>query len=143
MKISDVMTREIKSLNPNDNINHAADLMRQYNVGSLPVCENNKVIGIITDRDITIRAVAEGDNSDTTIVRDIMSTNPVYIDECMDSKDAGRIMSERQIRRLPVVDKNKTLVGIVSLGDIATEPYTRTEASDALSSISEPSSPEM
>lgn len=140
MKVKDVMTRDIACVNPNDNVERAAQLMNEYNVGSVPVCENGKVIGIVTDRDITLRSVAKGYESWSQTVREIMSSNPVCGYPEQDVHEVARIMSERQIRRLPIVE-NGRLVGMVSLGDLAVEPTLKDNAEEALKSISEPCSP--
>lgn len=135
MKVMDVMTKNVATLNRNDSIQRAAQLMSQYNVGSIPICENNKVVGVITDRDIALRNVAQGLDNNMK-VGDAMTSNPVLANKDMDINDAARIMSERQIRRLPV-EENQNVVGIVSLGDIAIEPKHDDEAQRALSGISE------
>lgn len=142
MKVKDVMTKDIAYVNPDDNIERAAQLMSEYNVGSVPVCDNGRVLGIVTDRDITLRSVAKGTESRSQCVRDIMTSNPVCGSPEQDIHDAARIMSERQIRRLPIVE-NGNLVGMVALGDIAVEPTLSDNAEDALKNISEPCSPEM
>lgn len=136
MKIKDIMTKDIARLRSDDTIERAARLMKQYNVGSIPVCTDDKIIGIITDRDIAVRSVAPGQVSNQR-VGDIMSTNLVVANPDMDVSDAASIMSDRQIRRLPIVDNN-SLVGIVSLGDISLEPTARGNAEEALKNISEP-----
>ncbi len=141
MKVSEIMTRSIVSVNSFDSVEKAAEVMKEHNIGAVPVCDGDKIIGIITDRDIALRFVAAGENSKNQTIRDIMSSNPVTGRPEMNVVDASRIMSERQIRRLPVVD-NGNLVGIVSLGDIAVRPALEEEAESALSSISEPSTPE-
>ena len=141
MKIKDIMSREVVSLNANDSVEHAAEKMRNYNIGSVPVCDGEKVIGIITDRDIAIRSVADGQNFKNQKVREIMTSNPVCASSQMGTDEAGRIMSERQIRRLPIVDK-ENLVGMVSLGDLAVDPKLSSEAGDVLTEVSEPSSQE-
>ncbi|MGO5066710.1 MULTISPECIES: CBS domain-containing protein [unclassified Clostridium] len=135
MKVMDVMTQNVATVNRNDSVEKAAELMNEYNVGSIPICDNNKVVGVITDRDIALRSVAKGSNSNIK-VGDIMTSNPVVANKDMDIHDAVRIMSERQIRRLPVED-NENIIGIVSLGDIAIEPKHEDEAQKALSEISE------
>jgi len=141
MKIKDVMTKNVASLHVDDTVIKAAEIMKEQNVGSVPVCDSNRVVGMITDRDIALRIVAAGKNADKQSVRDVMSTNPVIGQPEMDVLDAAKIMGERQIRRLPVIEKNG-LVGIVSLGDLALEPSLENEASVALTDISEPSTPE-
>jgi len=136
VKIRDIMTKDIATLRSDDTIERAARLMKQYDVGSLPVCTDDKIIGIITDRDIAVRSVAPGQVSNQR-VRDVMSTNLVVGNPDMDVHDAASIMSDRQIRRLPVVENN-SLVGIVSLGDISLEPTAKNSAEDALKNISKP-----
>ena len=140
MQVKDVMTKNVASLNPEDSVERAAQLMDEYNIGSIPVCSAEKVIGIITDRDIACRCVAKGENTKIQTVRDVMTSNPVVINSYSDIHDAARIMSERQIRRIPIVDNN-TLVGMVSLGDLAVEPQISDNAKEALKNISEPCSP--
>lgn len=142
MKVSEIMTKSVASLNGNDTVERAAQVMCEHNVGAIPVCSGEKVVGIITDRDITLRNVAKGENPRVQTVREIMSSNPVFINEDMDIHHAARIMSERQIRRLPVV-KNEKLVGFVALGDIATTGKLKNAAEEALCNISEPCSPVM
>ncbi|WP_050608277.1 CBS domain-containing protein [Clostridium niameyense] len=136
MNIDEVMSKDVATLNREDTVQNAAELMSKYNVGSVPVCNGEKVIGIITDRDIALRAVATGKNSANLKVSDIMTSNPVVANTDMDIQDAARIMSERQIRRLPVEDNGK-ISGIVALGDIAVDPNCSHEAQEALSDISE------
>lgn len=142
MKVKDVMATCVVSLNAEDNVERAAQLMREHNIGSIPVCSEDKVIGIVTDRDIAIRSAADGENSKKQTIREIMSSNPVLGKQDMDIEDASRIMSERQIRRLPIIE-DKNLVGMVSLGDIAVQPKLQQNAEQALSNISETSTPEV
>lgn len=140
MRISDIMTRNVRVVAPERTIQEAARLMDEMNVGVLPVCDGRKLRGMITDRDITVRATAAGLPPDTTRVRDVMSDNVWW---CFDDDDVGHIvqlMSDHQIRRLPVVDHDKHLVGIVALGDIATD--SEGDATRALRSISTPSEPD-
>jgi len=120
-------------------VDYAAQLMKTHNIGSIPVNTNGKIVGIVTDRDIILRCVAEGKDLKQK-VREIMTSNPVTGDEDLNVNDAARIMSERQIRRLPIVSNN-SLVGMVSLGDLAVEPNLKQEATDALSEISIPCTP--
>lgn len=137
MKISEIMTKDVISLSVEDTVEHAAILMKEHNIGSIPVRSSQKIVGIVTDRDIIMRSAAEGSDIKTQKVRDIMTSNPVLGDQNINVDDAARIMSERQIRRLPIVSNNE-LVGMVSLGDLAVEPNLHKEASDALSEISIP-----
>lgn len=136
MKIRDIMSRQIASLNSDDSVEKAAQLMKSYNVGSIPICTQNSVVGIVTDRDIALRAVANGEDG-SGLIRDVMTANPVVGTPDMDVDDAVRLMSEKQIRRLPIVENN-SLVGMVSLGDISTEPKLQDNAEVALKNISKP-----
>lgn len=137
MKVRDIMTKDIASLRSDDTIEHAAQLMKQYNCGSLPVCTQDKLIGIITDRDIAVRSVASGEDVTHKRVGEIMTNDVVFANPETDVNDAARIMSDRQIRRLPVVENN-SLIGIVALGDISLEPACQDSAEDALKNISKP-----
>ena len=137
MKVKDIMSKDIASLNSDDSIERAAQLMKQYDVGSIPVCSQEKVIGIVTDRDIALRSTAEGQSTTQQKVSEIMSSNPVVGSPEMDVHDAAKIMSEKQIRRLPIVENN-SLVGIVALGDISIEPTLQDNAEEALKNISQP-----
>ncbi|MCB2292883.1 CBS domain-containing protein [Clostridium algoriphilum] len=137
MKVSEIMTKDVISLSVEDTAERAAELMKEYNIGSIPVnAEDRGVVGIVTDRDIILRCVAEGKDIKLQKVRSIMTSNPVLGDEDINVNEAARIMSERQIRRLPITSNNH-LVGIVSLGDLAIEPDLHEEATEALSEISE------
>jgi CBS domain-containing protein len=137
LKVRDIMTKDIASLRSDDSLEHAAQLMKQYNCGALPVCTQDKLIGIITDRDIAVRSVAAGEDVAHTRVGDVMTNNVVFANPETDVQDAARIMSDRQIRRLPVVENN-SLIGIVALGDISLEPSCKNSAEEALTNISKP-----
>lgn len=137
MKVKDIMSTDIASLKSDDSIERAAQLMKQYDVGSIPVCNQNNVVGIVTDRDITLRCVATGQDTKQQKVCDIMTENPVVGSPDMNVHDVVKIMSEKQIRRLPIVENN-SLVGIVALGDISLEPALQDNAEHALKNISEP-----
>ncbi|OFI05084.1 hypoxic response protein 1 [Clostridium acetireducens DSM 10703] len=140
MNVKDIMTSNVVTLKAEDSIEKAAQCMKRYDIGSVPVCSENKVVGIVTDRDIALRSVSQGKNVKNQTVREIMSSNPVVVQSNTDINKASSLMSERQIRRLPVVEGNN-IVGMVSLGDIAVQPKLQNEAGDALSDISEPASP--
>src|SRR5437763_16151268 len=119
MKVRDVMTSSVEVASPDDTIEHAARKMAELDAGALPVGEKDKLVGMITDRDIAVRAVAKG-LAPVTPIRRVMSTDVKY---CFDDEDVDQVvqnMGDVQIRRLPVVNRDKRLVGIVSLGDIAT-----------------------
>lgn len=137
-KLKDLMSPDVKVIAPDMTIRDAAIQMREGDFGMLPVGENDRMIGAITDRDIAIRAVAEGKDGSTK-VRDVMSEGIAWVFEDQSVEEAAKIMSERQVRRLPVVDRNKRLVGIVALGDFAVESSEIRPAAEALSEISKPS----
>ncbi|MDD9147464.1 MULTISPECIES: CBS domain-containing protein [unclassified Sporolactobacillus] len=131
-----VMTSDIVCCSPNQTLKEAAELMSRHNIGSIPVINNGKLEGIITDRDITLRSAARGKDDDKVAVADCMTSNNLISGRPdMDVHEAARLMSEKQIRRLPVVE-NDRVVGIVSLGDLATENQLKDEAEKALSGIS-------
>ena len=117
MKISEVMTPNPRSVGPEEEIQIAARIMREEDAGSVPVVEDGRLVGMVTDRDIVVRAVADGDFACS--VDDIMSDDVVTADPEMTTAAASQLMSEHQIRRLPVVDADDRLVGIVSIGDVA------------------------
>jgi len=142
MKVKDIMTKNVAYVNPMSTVVDAARLMQKHNVGSIPVCDQNGVIGIVTDRDIVVRNVAHGNNPQSTAVKDVMTSQVVTATLDMDVKDVSEIMSKQQVRRLPVVENNM-LVGIVARGDVEADTRFDMEASEALSEISRPAKPEM
>ncbi|NEU32317.1 CBS domain-containing protein [bacterium LRH843] len=135
-KLNEFMSKDVVTVSPEQSIQEAASLMKQHNIGSIPVVDNGQIQGIITDRDIALRSTAQGDNASAS-VRDCMSTDLTVASSSMDVHEAARLMSEHQIRRLPVVD-NGLLVGIVAIGDLANEQIYQNEAGEALSGISIP-----
>jgi CBS domain-containing protein len=140
MKIADVMTRDVRVIQPDRTVRDAARLMDELNVGSLPVCDGRRLIGMITDRDITVRSTAAGMPPDRHSVREIMTDE---VEWCYDDDDVDEIveiMGRRQIRRIPVVNHQKRLVGIVALGDLAED--SEDQAERALHRISTPSEPD-
>ena len=136
-QLRDLMSRDVKVINPDMTIMQAAATMRDEGFGMMPVGENDRMIGTISDRDIAIRAVAEGKDASTK-VRDVMSDGVAWAFEDESVDEAVKIMSERQVRRLPVVDREKRLVGIVSLGDFAVQRTEIQPAAEALAEISKP-----
>jgi len=112
------MTRDVRIANPGQSIRDVAKIMAEIDAGSMPVGENDRLVGMITDRDIAIRAIAKGKGPDTP-VRDVMSKDVKYCYEDEDLEHVARNMGDIQVRRLPVVSRDKRLVGIVSLGDVA------------------------
>jgi CBS domain-containing protein len=123
MKLREIMTREVETITPDASLPDAAQKMKTLDIGALPVCDDNRMIGMITDRDITVRAVAEGQDPAAMCVGDVMSPDLVFCYDDQDVQEAAKLMEEKQIRRLPVMDRSKRLVGIVSLGDIAVRHY--------------------
>lgn len=136
MRVSEVMTRDVRVASPSHTIQDAAAIMAMVDAGAVPVGDNDRLVGMITDRDIAVRAVARGKGPDTP-VSDIMTADVMY---CFEDEDTDHVLDnlgEQQIRRLPVVDRNKRLVGILSLGDLANrEGNSHTGA--ALAEISRP-----
>jgi CBS domain-containing protein len=117
MKTKDILTKNPEVIHPNATICEAARKMKQYDIGMLPVCDGDRLVGSLTDRDITVRAIADGADPLRTKVREVMTSKIHYCFEESDLDDVGRIMEEEQIRRLPVLNSEKRLVGIISLGD--------------------------
>ena len=137
-QLKDLMSRNVQVIDPDMTIEDAAIRMRDGDFGMLPVGENDRMIGTISDRDIAIRCVAERKDSGTR-VRDVMSQGVTWVYEDNSVEEAVVLMSEHQVRRLPVLDRNKRLVGIVALGDLAVEHSSARPAAEALAQISKPS----
>jgi CBS domain-containing protein len=136
MRVSECMTRDVRIADADETIRDAARMMGSLDAGVLPVRENDRLVGMITDRDIAIRAVAEGKGPEAKI-RDVMSKEVKY---CFEDEDVDHVlhnMGDLQVRRLPVLNRDKRLVGIISLGDLATNSEAA-ESGEALSSISRP-----
>ncbi|MBN8199452.1 CBS domain-containing protein [Bacillus sp. NTK034] len=133
-KIRDIMTGHVESCSLLDNVYEVAVKMKELNVGAIPIVDNEKLVGMITDRDIVLRCVAEKHPASSK-VEDIMSSRLVTVTRDTESREAARLMAEHQIRRLPVVEGDK-LVGIVSLGDFAVRHLTDDQAGEALTDIS-------
>jgi len=136
------MTPDVEVIAPQSTIREAAQLMDEINVGSLPVCDGRRLLGMVTDRDITIRATAAGKSPDECLVEEVMSEGADWCFEDEAVEDAMEKMQARQIRRLPVVDRDKMLVGIISLGDLAVDTERQEEVAETLERISDPAKPE-
>jgi CBS domain-containing protein len=137
------MTRGVECAHTGDTLQQAAWKMKGLNVGSLPVCaEDERVVGIITDRDMTVRATAEGMDPNTAHVREAMTSDVQYCFEDSDVEEASRLMREKQIRRVLVLNRDKRLAGIVSLGDLAVETHNRNLAGKTVEAVSQHSEPE-
>lgn len=138
MLVKDVMSSEVQVTQPHSTLREAAELMKVLDVGALPVCEGDQLLGIVTDRDIAVRAVAEGEDCWEGRVRDVMTMD---LSSCYDDDDiaiAARLMKENQVRRLLVLDRGKRLVGIVSLGDLALHIGDSQVSGETLQAVSHP-----
>lgn len=139
--IQDVMTRDVRTISPQDNVQRAAQMMDELNVGAIPVCDGDKLVGMITDRDITVRSTAAGQAPQSTRVADVMSTD---VRTCTSNQTVDEVlgqMGDVQIRRVPVLDEQShRMIGIVSLGDMATKHSAGID--HALDEISSPSAPD-
>lgn len=138
--LSEIMTPDFSTIEPDASVQDAAQIMRDLNVGALPVCEGKKLLGMVTDRDITVRAVAEGEDPEVCLVSQVMSRDPAW---CYDDQRVGealQLMGQRQIRRLVVLNRQDEPVGVVSLGDLALRVKTSTDT--VLEEISAPIPPE-
>lgn len=138
MQVKDVMSRDVEVVEPQTTLEEAAAKMDALNIGPLPVVEGERVVGMITDRDITVRATAAGRDPTTTTVEDAMTHEVVACFDDQDVTEAARLMEEKQIRRLVVLDRNEKLVGIISLGDVAVGTGDDKLSGEVLERVSEP-----
>src|SRR5437899_10200557 len=138
--IRDVMTKRVEVVHPDDTLATAAQKMKSLDVGPMPVCDGERLVGMVTDRDITVRATAEGRDPKATKVRDVMTEQVFYAFEDQSIEEAAEMMQRAQIRRLVVLNRDKGLVGIVSLGDLAVETDEEM-AGEVLEDVSEPAAP--
>ena len=141
MQIREIMTREPVVIGPDMVLKEAAERMRDLDSGVLPVGQKDRVVGMLTDRDITIRATAAGKNPNQTRVEAVMTPDVVYCYEDEDARDAARKMEEHQLRRLIVLSRDKRLVGILSLGDLAVHTADDRLAGEVAEAVSEPAGP--
>lgn len=142
MQIQEIMTRDLVVAPPDATLREAARMMRDLDSGVLPIGEGDRLVGMLTDRDITIRATAEGKDPNTTPVREVMSSKVVSCFEDEDEREAAAKMRQHQLRRLVVVDRNERPVGIVSLGDLAVYTSDDRLAGEVTEAVSEPAQPE-
>jgi CBS domain-containing protein len=119
MQVKDIMTRDVQTVSPETSVLEAARKMKSFDIGCLPVCKNKRCVGIFTDRDIVIRAVAEGRDLQKTPVSDIMTSNIVYCSEDDDISTVIKLMEDKQLRRILVLDENRYTIGVCSVGDVA------------------------
>jgi CBS domain-containing protein len=137
MIVRDIMTRGAQVVHPDSTVQQAAQMMKDLDIGPLPVCDGRRIVGMVTDRDITIRSTATGKDPTRQPVREVMTNEVLY---CRDGEDvavATRIMQDNQVRRLMVIDDDNRLVGIVSLGDVANET-DEDVAGETLEAVSQP-----
>jgi len=138
MLLKEIMTHNVEVVSPGDTLEQAAKKMEELDVGPMPVCEGNRVVGMLTDRDITVRATAAGCDPKTTLVGDAMTQDIICCYEDQDVQDAAKLMQEKQIRRLLVMTRANTLAGIVSLGDLALGAGHEVPPAEVLKDVSEP-----
>ncbi|MCG3117770.1 MAG: CBS domain-containing protein [Candidatus Manganitrophus sp. SA1] len=142
MQLKEIMTEEVEVVHPDASLKDSATKMKELNVGVLPVCDGERLVGTLTDRDITVRATAEGRDPTNTKVREVMTQEVVYAFEDQDVKEAAQLMEQKQIRRLMVLNRQKRLTGIVSLGDLAVDTKDRKLSGEVLERVSEPAKPQ-
>jgi CBS domain-containing protein len=140
-RISEIMTQDVECATPDITVREAAERMRSCDIGSLPVCEGKKVVGIITDRDITIRSTASGSDPNSTKIGAVMTREIVSVKPDDTLKDAERLMHDRQLRRLPVVDEQGELVGYLAMAKVARRE-SPAKAGRVLQGVSQPTKPE-
>ena len=141
MKVSEIMTPDFEMIESTSSLTDAAKKMKEFNVGFMPVQEGTSLIGVITDRDIVVRALADELNPSSTQVKDIISSDVVYCFDDDSVEEAIRLMEENQVRRLIVCRSDRTPIGIISLGDIAVKSGQESLFAEALEQISEPAAP--
>jgi CBS domain-containing protein len=138
MKVREIMTKEVQVIHPDDSLQAAAQKMSSHDIGFLPVLEADQMVGVITDRDLVLRGIAQGMNSTAMLGRDLMTSPVIYCFEDQDVKDAVKLMEESQIRRLVILSRSeKRPVGVISLGDLALNSKSDTSA-EVLQKVSEP-----
>jgi len=142
MQLKEIMTPQVEVVRPDASLQEAAEMMMKLDVGPLPVCDGQRLVGMLTDRDITVRGTAQGRDPKTTQVQEVMTPDVIYCFEDQDVEDAAKLMEEHQIRRLVILNREKKLVGIVSLGDLALEADEEdlddAEVGEVLEQISQP-----
>lgn len=136
MQVKEIMTRDVDWIAPDVTIREAAKRMRDENIGALPVGENDKLIGMVTDRDIVIRVLPDGKDLSEATARDAMSDDLLYCFDDQETEEVAANMGDNQVRRLPVLNRDKRLVGMISLGDIAEKASDKT-AGEALEEVSQ------
>ena len=138
MKVNEIITHDPQVIRPETALIEAAQKMKSMDIGMLPVCDGDRLVGVITDRDITVRGVAQGCDPKTARVQEVMTPEVIYCFDDEDVKEAAKKMEEKQVRRLPVLNREKRLVGIVSLGDLAVRTGKEKLAGEVLERVSGP-----
>jgi CBS domain-containing protein len=138
MNAKDLMTERVECIGPAASLEEAATMMKSLDVGALPVCDIDHLIGMITDRDIAVRSAAEGQDPKLDTVRDVMTPHVIYCFDDQDVSEVGQLMHDKQIRRIPVLNRDKRLVGMISLGDLALQMDDEHLSAEALKGISVP-----
>ncbi|HKA32888.1 MAG TPA: CBS domain-containing protein [Candidatus Binatia bacterium] len=138
MKIHNLMSHKVEVIHPDTPLQQAAATMKRFDVGMLPVCDGERLVGMLTDRDITVRATAEGLDPAKTPAERIMTMEVCYCFESQEVEQAVKLMEQKQIRRLPIVDRTKRLVGVISLGDVAVRNNNKKLAAEAIEQVSIP-----
>lgn len=141
-QIKDVMTPDVVTLSPTSKATQAAEAMKSLNVGAIPICDGKRLLGMVTDRDLVVRVMAEHRNPETEMIRSIMTTDVDYCYEDQTVEEAAQVMQDRQVRRMPIINHDKELVGIVSLGDVAMKGTDQSTTAEALEQISQPAAPQ-
>jgi CBS domain-containing protein len=136
------MTHDVVTLAPTSKVTQAAEAMKSLNVGAIPICDGGRLLGMVTDRDLVVRVIAEHRNPETETINNIMTTDVDYCYEDQTVEEAAHVMEDRQVRRMPIVNHDKELVGIVSLGDVAVKGADKSTTADALEQISQPIPPQ-
>lgn len=142
MQVQEIMTTNFEMIESTSSLNQAAEKMKSLNVGVLPVKEGTKLIGLITDRDIVVRALAEGRDPSSTQAKDIVSSELICCSQQDSIEDCAKLMEEKKVRRVVVCDQENTPVGIISIGDIAAKSKQEQLVGQALETISEPAQPQ-
>ena len=135
-QVAEVMSRGVRTMSPSDTMQRAAKAMDEFDVGVVPVCDGGRLVGVVTDRDITVRGVAYGYSAESTKLDEVMTKDPLWCFDDDPLEQAMETMRDEQIRRLPVVDRDRRLVGILSMGDVATTAGTA-DVAETLACISE------
>lgn len=138
MKVNEIITHDPEVIRPETALIEAAQKMKSLDIGMLPVCDGDRLVGVITDRDIAVRGVAQGYDPKTARVQEVMTPEVIYCFDDEDVKEAAKKMEEKQVRRLPVLNREKRLVGIVSLGDLAVRTAKEKLAGEVLERVSKP-----